>query len=140
MMGLEPTTFCMASRRSSQLSYIRTRPQYSPVFVLPSGANGPPGPVLLPPSLDSSDTRESVMRERGCGAGAHRAFGIVILTRSVELYGKPIHFAGVMTQHKARCGCGYRPKEAHRALVFALREHPKTCVRRLPALANIKWD
>ena len=25
MMGLEPTTFCMASRRSSQLSYIRTR-------------------------------------------------------------------------------------------------------------------
>ena len=24
MMGLEPTTFCMASRRSSQLSYIRT--------------------------------------------------------------------------------------------------------------------
>jgi hypothetical protein len=29
-MGLEPTTFCMASRRSSQLSYIRARPQYSP--------------------------------------------------------------------------------------------------------------
>src|SRR3954452_19718526 len=25
MMGLEPTTFCMASRRSSQLSYIRVR-------------------------------------------------------------------------------------------------------------------
>ena len=25
MMGLEPTTFCMASRRSSQLSYIRMR-------------------------------------------------------------------------------------------------------------------
>jgi hypothetical protein len=30
MMGLEPTTFCMASRRSSQLSYIRVGPQYSP--------------------------------------------------------------------------------------------------------------
>ena len=30
MMGLEPTTFCMASRRSSQLSYIRERGQYSP--------------------------------------------------------------------------------------------------------------
>jgi hypothetical protein len=29
MMGLEPTTFCMASRRSSQLSYIRTRSEYS---------------------------------------------------------------------------------------------------------------
>ena len=31
MMGLEPTTFCMASRRSSRLSYIRTRAQYSPL-------------------------------------------------------------------------------------------------------------
>jgi hypothetical protein len=29
-MGLEPTTFCMASRRSSQLSYIRVGGQYSP--------------------------------------------------------------------------------------------------------------
>jgi hypothetical protein len=29
MMGLEPTTFSMARRRSSQLSYIRERPQYS---------------------------------------------------------------------------------------------------------------
>jgi hypothetical protein len=28
-MGLEPTTFCMASRRSSQLSYIRKGAQYS---------------------------------------------------------------------------------------------------------------
>ena len=35
MMGLEPTTFCMASRRSSQLSYIRERGQYSPPFRLP---------------------------------------------------------------------------------------------------------
>jgi hypothetical protein len=33
MMGFEPTTFCMASRRSSQLSYIRTRGQYSHGFV-----------------------------------------------------------------------------------------------------------
>ena len=29
MMGLEPTTFCMASRRSSQLSYIRGSGKYS---------------------------------------------------------------------------------------------------------------
>ena len=29
MMGLEPTTFSMARRRSSQLSYIRERAQYS---------------------------------------------------------------------------------------------------------------
>ncbi len=31
-MGLEPTTFCMASRRSSQLSYIRERRQYSQAY------------------------------------------------------------------------------------------------------------
>jgi hypothetical protein len=29
MKGLEPSTFCMASRRSSQLSYIREGAQYS---------------------------------------------------------------------------------------------------------------
>jgi hypothetical protein len=29
MMGLEPTTFCMASRRSSRLSYIREGAQSS---------------------------------------------------------------------------------------------------------------
>ena len=29
LMGLEPTTFCMASRRSSQLSYSRTSGEYS---------------------------------------------------------------------------------------------------------------
>src|SRR5205807_9785870 len=32
MMGLEPTTFCMASRRSSQLSYIRAKAKYSPRY------------------------------------------------------------------------------------------------------------
>ena len=31
MKGFEPSTFCMASRRSSQLSYIRTSAKYSPV-------------------------------------------------------------------------------------------------------------
>jgi hypothetical protein len=30
-MGLEPTTFCMASRCSSQLSYIRARPSIAAV-------------------------------------------------------------------------------------------------------------
>jgi hypothetical protein len=59
---------------------------------------------------------------------------------AVERYGHPIKFAGVMTQHKAGCGCGFKPKEAHQALVLALREHPKTWVRRLPAITNIKWD
>jgi hypothetical protein len=31
-MGLEPTTFCMASRRSSQLSYIREASSIAAVF------------------------------------------------------------------------------------------------------------
>ncbi len=30
LMGFEPTTFCMASRRSSQLSYSRANGEYSP--------------------------------------------------------------------------------------------------------------
>jgi hypothetical protein len=37
-MGLEPTTFCMASRRSSQLSYIRASADYSPGRSPPSRA------------------------------------------------------------------------------------------------------
>jgi hypothetical protein len=32
MMGFEPTTFCMASRRSSQLSYIRVAASIASVF------------------------------------------------------------------------------------------------------------
>ena len=36
MMGFEPTTFAMARRRSSQLSYIRAVAEYSPGF----GADG----------------------------------------------------------------------------------------------------
>jgi hypothetical protein len=38
MMGLEPTTFCMASRRSSQLSYIRVGGQYSPALQRPAAS------------------------------------------------------------------------------------------------------
>jgi hypothetical protein len=40
-MGFEPTTFCMASRRSSQLSYSRARPDSS--FAVPSPASAPLG-------------------------------------------------------------------------------------------------
>ena len=39
MMGLEPTTFCMASRRSSQLSYIRVGPKYSLAYGAASASN-----------------------------------------------------------------------------------------------------
>jgi hypothetical protein len=45
MMGLEPTTFCMASRRSSQLSYIRASHNYRRAgsMVHPSFAGECPG-------------------------------------------------------------------------------------------------
>ena len=42
-MGLEPTTFCMASRRSSQLSYIRVGGQYSGGLRFTLSARGTPG-------------------------------------------------------------------------------------------------
>jgi hypothetical protein len=59
---------------------------------------------------------------------------------AVRRYGRPLRFAGLMTQHTARCSCGYRPKDAHRALVLALRADKKTWVRRLPAITNIRWN
>jgi hypothetical protein len=42
-MGFEPTTFCMASRRSSQLSYSRVAVEYS------RGACPDPAPPVLSP-------------------------------------------------------------------------------------------
>ena len=42
LMGFEPTTFCMASRRSSQLSYSRANGEYSPG----PGASGASGSRL----------------------------------------------------------------------------------------------
>ena len=57
---------------------------------------------------------------------------------AVRRWGEPVRFAGLMTQHRARCGCGFRPREAHRALVLALRRHPDTWIRGLPALTNIR--
>jgi hypothetical protein len=57
---------------------------------------------------------------------------------SVEHYGKPLKFAGVMTQHKKRCrGCGFTPAQAHKALVHELAKSPQTRVRRLAAMTNI---
>ncbi len=59
---------------------------------------------------------------------------------AVARFGQPLHFAGLMTQHKAQCDCGYEPRDAHRALVLELRKEPTTWVRRLPAVTNILWS
>jgi hypothetical protein len=40
LKGLEPSTFCMASRRSSQLSYSRAVAEYNPAIV--GRPTGPP--------------------------------------------------------------------------------------------------
>ena len=47
MKGLEPSTFCMASRRSSQLSYIRVAAQYNAA---------PAAQTRTPPGRPSSTT------------------------------------------------------------------------------------
>ena len=38
-------------------------------------------------------------------------------------YHRPLRFAGVVTQHRARCGCSLKPHEARQALVRALAFH-----------------
>ena len=43
LMGFEPTTFCMASRRSSQLSYSRTMAHHSPVVACGTAGQRGPG-------------------------------------------------------------------------------------------------
>src|SRR5207237_9059999 len=54
----------------------------------------------------------------------------------VRYYGKPVNFAGVMTQHSQRCRrCGYAPAQAHHALVRELARHRSTRVSALPAVA-----
>jgi hypothetical protein len=58
---------------------------------------------------------------------------------AVLRYGRPLRFAGLMTQHVDGCSCGYRPAKAHEALVRALSRHPKTRIRGLPAVTNIRW-
>jgi hypothetical protein len=57
---------------------------------------------------------------------------------SAERYGKPVPFAGLMTQHSKHCrfGC-YTPSQAHQALVHELAKSPKTRVRMLATVTNI---
>jgi hypothetical protein len=61
MMGLEPTTFCMASRRSSQLSYIRNGPEYS------LGGPGLPGHRRQPnhPAAKAVERTDANLRASG---------------------------------------------------------------------------
>jgi hypothetical protein len=61
------------------------------------------------------------------------------LTRLVaRRYGRVLPFAGVMTQHEEGCRtCGYRPHEAHRALLRALPRWLQRHLQRLPAVTNI---
>jgi hypothetical protein len=55
---------------------------------------------------------------------------------SVHRFGRPIQFAGLMTQHWKGTG-GFTAKQAHAALVQELARHPKTRVRRLASVTNI---
>src|SRR5919197_3953383 len=59
MMGLEPTTFCMASRRSSQLSYIRVE---GPSI---ASGGGPKSPCDRPPATSGGPARPLTLRPLG---------------------------------------------------------------------------
>jgi hypothetical protein len=57
---------------------------------------------------------------------------------SVERYGQPLQFAGLMTQFHHRCrGCGFSAREAHRALVRELGKSRRTRIAQLDAVTNI---
>jgi hypothetical protein len=57
---------------------------------------------------------------------------------SAERYGRPLQFAGLMTQFHHRCrGCGFNAREAHRALVRELRKSNRTRIFELESVTNI---
>ncbi len=64
-MGLEPTTFCMASRRSSQLSYIRVGPQYSLGLGVQGLVDEAVGQFVMgPPDGGVPDSRKAIFQLR----------------------------------------------------------------------------
>jgi len=55
-----------------------------------------------------------------------------------ERYGRPLQFAGLMTQFHHRCrGCGFNAREAHEALVRELRKSSRTRIAELESITNI---
>ncbi len=58
---------------------------------------------------------------------------------ALRRYHRTLRFAGVMTQHRARCGCSLKPIQAHRTLVRALAYHLGRSAPDVPsAVTNIK--
>jgi hypothetical protein len=58
---------------------------------------------------------------------------------ALHRYHRPLRFAGVITQHRARCGCSLKPNQAHRTLVRALAVHLGRSAPDVPlAVTNIK--
>lgn len=69
----------------------------------------------------------------------HMARQWAVLARiGLHRYGRPVRFAGVMTQNRSGCSCGFRPRQAHRALVRALALEARLRIAQLPALTNIR--
>jgi hypothetical protein len=57
---------------------------------------------------------------------------------TLRRYRRPVQFAGVMTQHHARCGCSLEAHVARRALMRALAIHVgRTAPHVPPTLTNI---
>ena len=82
------------------------------------------------------DTR--VVPEIDCREMAHQWARLTKI--ALHEYKQPVRFAGVMTQHRARCGCSLKPKQARQALVRALAVHVgETAPTVPPTLTNIKF-
>jgi hypothetical protein len=60
--------------------------------------------------------------------------------RGLRRHHRPLRFAGVITQHHARCGCSLEPHDARRALERALAQHVGRAAPRVPpTLTNILY-
>jgi hypothetical protein len=63
------------------------------------------------------------------------------LAKSGMRHHRPLRFAGVLTQHHARCGCSLKPDEARQALLCALAFHVGRGAPDVPpTLTNIAYS
>ena len=115
-MGLEPTTFCMASRRSSQLSYSRARPSIDPSIRASRSARPPPrGPWGGPQRWGRGAGRSG-------GAGARASRGCPLRRSHSPLRRRP---------ESNRCRRLCRPLRNHSAT------SPRTTVKASGAIGSL---
>ena len=120
LKGLEPSTFCMASRRSSQLSYSREVAEYNP----PSGGRGSAGNAAAT-GLGAWASRE-VRRVKAPIQDEQGSVRWLALSRGLRAAGRPPGGARHAGPHRPG---GHGPRRAHRARVSRTR---RRCRARRP--------